>query len=331
MPYPHSIRLRGPWQFEPLARSQAAPDGQIVEHCDDLPPAGRSTVPCDWGTVLGTDFRGRVGYRRSFNAPATLDPHERLWLVVEGADARGGVWVNGAGLGDVPGYAVWSAFDVTSLVGPRNEIRLEVDLPAGAAALRPGRENLAGGPIGEVRLEVRSAQFLEGLAVFSCGEREEPHLAIRGRIAGEPTQASLAVVIGAGDRELAYLEPRLGSEFEAEFSAADVPVWTPDRPVTAPVEIKLLEGGSSVWRHIVETGFRAPLSTADTARLDAILSEQDYVEFDRKGTTVVQHVPPDWIERVCPRLAHHPSILAWSAGKRGEPSAQTLTFGRPWV
>ncbi|HWB10371.1 MAG TPA: hypothetical protein VG826_14160 [Pirellulales bacterium] len=331
MPYPHSIRLRAPWQFEPLARSLAEPDGQVIESYDDLPLAGRGAVPSDWGATLGAGFRGRVRYRRSFNAPATLDPHERLWLVVEGADTRGVVWVNGTRLGDVLGYALWSVFEITHLLGPRNEISLEVELPAGEAPLRPGREDLPGGPIGEVRLEVRSTVFIDGLAVFSCGERREPRLAVRGRIAGEATETPLAVVIGSGDRELAYLEPRPGNSFDAEFPAGDLPVWEPDSPVTVPVEVKLVEGGSAVWRQIFESAFRAASATADSIRFNAILSEHDYLAFDRKGTAVVQHVPTEWIDQVCPRLAHHPSIVAWSTAEQMEPSPESLLFGRPWV
>jgi beta-galactosidase/beta-glucuronidase len=329
MIYPHAIRLRGPWQFEPLARSVEASDGQIVEHHDDLPPPGRGTVPSDWGAALGTDFRGRVAYSRSFNPPGTLDPHERLWLVVEGVDAWGVVSLNGTRLGEVPGYAVWSGFDITRLVGPRNEVTLEVELHMGNASLRPGRENLPGGPIGEVRLEVRSQQFIEGLALFSCGEPDDPRLAVRGRIGGESSESTLAVVVGALDRELAYLEAGAGAGFEAVFPAAGLPIWRPDAPLGVPVEVKLLDGGSSVWRQALETGFRAAAASSDSVRLDAILSEGDYREFDRKGTTIVQHVPSEWIESVCPRLAHHPSIVAWSGP--GEPSSQSLTFGRPWL
>jgi hypothetical protein len=331
MPYPHAIRLRGPWQFEPLARSLLASNGQILERTDDLPPAGRGTVPSDWGSTLGTAFRGRVAYRRSFNPPGSLDPHERLWLVVEGVDARGVVSLNGRRLGEVPGYAIWSGFEITRLVGPRNEISLEVELfAADQSAIRPGRQNLPGGPTGEVRLEVRSSRFIDGLAMWSCGEPDEREFAVCGRIDGEPTQTPLSVVIGGCDRELAYLEPRPGAQFEARFSAADIPVWTPESPVTVPIEVKLLEGGSSVWRQVLHAGFRPGASSSGATRLDQILSENEYLAFDQKGTTIIQHIPPEWTEAVCLRLAHHPSIAAWSAGRNERPLG-TVTFGRPWV
>jgi len=330
MAYPHAIRLRGPWQFEPLARSILASDGQIVELSDDLPPPGRSTVPSDWGATLGTNFRGRVAYRRSFNPPA-LDPHERLWLVVEGADAQGTVWLNGVQVGQVLGRAGSGTFDITRLVGPRNEIVLEIDLSADDAPPRPGREHLPGGPIGEVRLEVRSERFVDQLALWSCGEADDPHLAIRGSILGERAETSLAVVVGACDHELVYLETGWHKRFEATFPAPGLPVWTPDSPATVPVEIKLLESGSSVWRQSLETGFRPAPASADSLRLEAILSERDYADFDRNGTAIVQQVPATWVASVCPSLAHHPCIVAWSRTNRFVSPRFKLTFGRPWV
>ena len=329
MIYPHAIRLRGPWQFEPLARSVEGSDGQIIERCDDLPPPGRGTVPSDWGAALGADFRGRVAYRRSFNPPATLDSYERLWLIVEGADAQGAVWLNGVQLGQVLGRAVCGTFDITRLLGPRNEIVLEIDLPAGDAPPRPGREHLPGGPIGEARLEVRAERFIEGLALWSDGEADDPHLAVRGAIGGERTDAALAVVIGACDHELVYLETGSGKRFEATFRALGLPVWTPDSPATVPVEIKLLESGSSIWRQSLETGFRPAPASAESMRIEAILSEHDYADFDHNGTTIIQQVPARWVASVCPRLAHHPCIVAWS--RTGGPSADALTFGRPWM
>ena len=146
MPYPHTIRLRGPWSY------------QVVEQFAgraDVPRGGRTTVPVDWGGYLDSDFRGRVHYRRSFNPPSTLDPHERLWLIVEGVDPCGRVSLNGSPLGTVDGYALPASFDVTRLVAARNEVVLEVESPV-QPGLRPGRQALPGGPIGEVRLEVRS-------------------------------------------------------------------------------------------------------------------------------------------------------------------------------
>lgn len=336
MPYPHTIRLRGPWRFEPLARSFLAADGQIVELHENLPAAGRATVPSDWESHVGRNFRGRVRYRRSFNAPGTLDAGERLWLVVEGVDARGMVWLNDSCLGTVPGYAVWASFDVTNHVGPRNEIALDVELPAGVdrstGPLRPGREQLPGGPIGEVRLEVRSQWFIERLAIWNVPDDGEKRFAVRGRLTGEPCETPLAVVVGGCERELGYLEGRPGEPFEMSFAATDFPAWTPDQPRMASIEVKLLAGAAAVWRQVRETGFRADCPHSHATRLEQVLPDADYGRFDRAGATVIQHLPPAWAEEVCARLAHHPSISAWSGALRTtQPLLSETRFGRNWV
>jgi hypothetical protein len=131
------------------------------ESHESLPPPGRVQLPADWGLTLGPDFRGRVRYTRRFGLPTNLAPDEEVWLVVEGVDYFGAVTLNDTPLGDVTGYLGPPAeFQVTPLLGERNILTLDVELPvveAGAAPpIRPGREQLPGGPIGEVRLEIRS-------------------------------------------------------------------------------------------------------------------------------------------------------------------------------
>ncbi len=163
MPDTHVIRLRGPWEYEPLARSILAVDGKPRENTDDLPPPGRVHLPSDWGSTLGTDFRGRVRYLRRFGIPTNLEPHEQVWLVIEGVDYFGTVSLNGQPIGEVVGYQSAREFDIRRLLADRNLLTLEIELPHidasaadGAQTDRPGRVDLPGGPIGEVRLEIRS-------------------------------------------------------------------------------------------------------------------------------------------------------------------------------
>ena len=332
MPYPHTIRLRGPWQFEPLVRYALTADGTI-ESLDDVPPPGRVTVPCDWGDSLGHDFRGRVRYRRSFNPPGSLDAHERVWLVVTGADARGDVSLNATRLGEVRGYAIGASFDITALVAARNEITLDVELPAHGGSedepLRPGRETLPGGPIGDVYLEIRSQQFIERLAVWNEAAHDHHYFIAAGRIAGEADDGPFAVVVSGCQRELAYIEASSGASFECPFEAEGFPNWTTDRPTLAPMEIKLLAGGSSVWQRQIQTGFRDVAANDEMPRLVQILADGAYADFDRAGTAVIQQMPLGWADDACAHLAHHPSIVAWSV-LPGEPPPGTPTYGRPW-
>jgi beta-galactosidase/beta-glucuronidase len=333
MPYPHAIRLRGPWQLEPLARYVLSAEG-CVESADNLPTACRTTVPADWGSLLGDDFRGRVRYRRTFNPPPSLHAHERIWLVVEGVDARGTVALNGMSLGQVPGYAIVANFDVTSLISSRNEVILDVELPPDSAGkggpLRPGREALPGGAIGDVRLEIRSAQFIDRLAIWSIGECGHQQFVAAGAIGGEPADAGLAVVISGCQRELAYTETMYGKPFNLAFEAEEFPTWSTDRPTLAPIEVKLLSGGSAVWQRQIETGFRAAEAKHAALKLTQILSDSSYRDYDRAGTAVIQQVPLAWADEVCARLAHHPSVVAWSAGTSELPPPAP-TAGRPWM
>jgi beta-galactosidase/beta-glucuronidase len=160
MPDFHAIRLRGPWEYEPLARTFVAADGTRREGTDELPPSGRVHLPADWGVKLGADFRGRVRYVRRFGLPTNLEPHEQVWLVIDGVDYFGMVSLNGKPLGEMVGYQEAREFDVGDLLADRNLLTLEVELPryeVGDSEIdRPGRDHLPGGPIGEIRLEFRS-------------------------------------------------------------------------------------------------------------------------------------------------------------------------------
>jgi beta-galactosidase/beta-glucuronidase len=158
----HVIRLRGPWEFVPLAEfvePVTAESCRVVESTADLPPAGRLQMPGDWGASLGVAFRGRVEFRRRFGRPTGIDGGERVWLVCDGADAWAKLTLNGEPLGHVAGPAEAAEFDVTGLLRERNELAAVVECPRraadGACLDRGPRADLPGGLIGEVRLEIR--------------------------------------------------------------------------------------------------------------------------------------------------------------------------------
>lgn len=152
----HSIRLRGPWQCYPLARTVLLASGETAVEPGELPQGGRIETPADWGNLLGVDFRGRVRYMRGFGLPTGIEPDQRIELVVERVDAFGQASLNGRSLGTVG--ADPTRFDVTALLASRNELVIDVELPRltadSAPLFRPGREGLPGGLIGEVRLEI---------------------------------------------------------------------------------------------------------------------------------------------------------------------------------
>jgi len=143
----HSIRLHGPW------------NAQVLECFESTEPVSelerRLKIPSDWGDWLGNSFRGRVGFQRTFGFPTGLEPHQKIWLVAVEADFRADVSLNDAPIGNVqlgsPGLRV----EVRNLLRLSNHLRIEVELPNDAQ--RGVRNSLAGGLIGEVRLEIEES------------------------------------------------------------------------------------------------------------------------------------------------------------------------------
>src|SRR5689334_11433430 len=116
--YPHRIRLRGPWQCEPLERLQLPkPRGESSSpagdpHQPDAPararllgnPRGSQSLtprleshvtpprtvrmPCRWRDAGLGDFAGRVRFSRNFGYPGQIDSWERVWLTFAGIEGR---------------------------------------------------------------------------------------------------------------------------------------------------------------------------------------------------------------------------------------------------
>jgi beta-galactosidase/beta-glucuronidase len=145
---PHAIRLRGPWDYQPLACTVLRPDGSTQAVSGSLPPAGRVEMPADWGRTLGTDFRGRVRYVRRFGCPSGLEPADRVELLIDRLDAFGTVWLNGQLLLDVPPGETPSRVDVTARLRPRNELVIEVECPRETSGMPSLQRGDRGRPAG---------------------------------------------------------------------------------------------------------------------------------------------------------------------------------------
>jgi hypothetical protein len=174
--YPHRIRLRGPWQCEPLARIVRHTDGRVQETDQDLPPPCTMTMPCCWRDGGLGDFAGRVRFRRRFGIPRRIDDFERVWLTCDGVHASAVFWLNGSLLGRQE--AVNAVFDVevTPLLQERNELVVEVTDPEGNGELR------------EVALEVRCAVFLCNVRLSASFSEGHMRLHAAGEIIGEVEQ-----------------------------------------------------------------------------------------------------------------------------------------------
>lgn len=158
--YPHRIRLRGPWECEPLAPADPA---------RPLPPPCRMHMPCRWRDGGLAEFAGRVRFRRRFGYPGRIDDTERVWLTFAGLTPAAAIHLNGQALGAADTSSAFE-FEITPLLQPRNELVVEVAVDAGTD----------GGLWGEVALEVRRTAFLVDVRL----QLREGQLHVAGVIAG---------------------------------------------------------------------------------------------------------------------------------------------------
>lgn len=162
--YPYRLRLRGPWECEPLERFGSQ---------SPLPPPCRVTMPARWQQTVIGPFAGRVRCRRRFGIPARIDAHERAWLVFEGVDKKADVWLNGVLLGRHEGAAEPFDFEVTSLLKPRNEMVVEI------ASSTEG-----GGLWGDVALEMRCTAYLRNVQIEKVRDQSNFRLRVMGMVVG---------------------------------------------------------------------------------------------------------------------------------------------------
>jgi hypothetical protein len=153
----YTIRLRGPWQLEPVERYIQRRDGRWDRSADDLPAATRDKMPAEWSAVLGGDFRGRVRYRRTFQMPTGLDEGQRVWLAVEPPRSCGTVTLGGVMLGTVRAGDPPARYDITDRLRETNHLEIVVEHPPlddAAFSNDDDTTRLPGGLVGEVRLEI---------------------------------------------------------------------------------------------------------------------------------------------------------------------------------
>jgi len=153
----HTIRLRGPWNVEPVARFVLQANGAYRAEHENLPPAAKMTVPADWSAAFGADFLGRVRYHRVFQSPTGLENGERVFLVVEGGRSRALVELNRKRLDDGLTYGQVGRYEITAMLEDHNRLEIVVEhaaLDLGRAANDDGDTLLPGGLVGEVRLEI---------------------------------------------------------------------------------------------------------------------------------------------------------------------------------
>ncbi len=173
MHYPHRIRLRGPWECEPLLQLARGADGRAELLPDAVPAKLRMTMPCHWREGGLADFAGRVRFERHFGYPGQIDAHERVWLTFAGVEGAAEVWLNSRFLGRHDAGCGPFEHEVTSLLGVRNKLTVEVEELTGA-----------GGLWGEVALEIRCTAFLRAVRAWLSRSGESVTLHVTGEVVG---------------------------------------------------------------------------------------------------------------------------------------------------
>jgi hypothetical protein len=228
--YPHRIRLRGPWDCEPLARQVIRADGSVDWKTSDLPPAFRMTMPAPWNQGGLSSFTGRMRLSRRFGFPRRLDEHERVWLMFAGITGSAKVSLNGHCLGGQLESDRAFEFEITSLLQERN--RLVVD---GESATPDG------GIWGEVALEIRCTAFLHDVEIEARDEGGQVELQVRGAVVGTSARP-LEVYVLAGCSTIAYARVEPGRSFVLLSERLPQERWQQ----TGEVRVELVEG-ATVW------------------------------------------------------------------------------------
>jgi hypothetical protein len=220
MSYPHPIRLRGPWQVEPLL---------AFESNVPLPAPCRMRMPGRLGDTPLHSFRGRVRFGRAFGYPGRLDEQERVWLTFAGVEGQGMATLNNHLLGDL---TATGEFEVTRLLQRRNILTVDIDCTEPSAGLW-----------GEVALEVRMTAFLRQV-VFA---RAASQVSATGLVVGR-AERPLELYLLAQNRCQAYQQvtaAESGQPFSMTAQLAE-----PGEDAFLPVRVELIQG-ATVW-YVVE-------------------------------------------------------------------------------
>ena len=242
--YPHRIRLRGPWEYEPLARLPPGPGP------GPLPPRGRMTMPCRWSEGGLAGFAGRGSRSGGGSAPGRLDPGDRVWLTFAGVEGTANVSLTGQPLGRRDGASGPFEFEVTPLLRARNELTVEVE----SATPR-------GGLWGEVAMEVRRTAFLRSVRLWAVRSGETADLHVAGEVVGTSDRPlELYVLLDNATLSYTTLEPEpAGRPFHVVTEGLGKDRWQPRDGETAglhEVRVELVDG-AVVW-YKVEQAFAFP-------------------------------------------------------------------------
>lgn len=152
----HTIRLRGPWQFTPLATTYWSDSAESQETGIEVPPPGTMKIPNDWSDTLGDSFHGKVLFQRYFHKPTGLEQGDLVQITLTEVNALATVFLNHEAIGTGDVSQGKSTFEVTDKLELRNLLEVIIDFPALDAKSAPLNtiEGRTGGITGEVQIEI---------------------------------------------------------------------------------------------------------------------------------------------------------------------------------
>ena len=185
--YPHRIRLRGPWECEPVGG----------------PPPRRVLMPCRWLDAGLADFHGSARFTRRFGYPGRVDDTEHVWLTCDGCTGCIEVRLNGQLLSQESCSSF--AFDVTPILSQRNQLEV---------LIRGDTDDA--GVWGEVAMEIRKDAYLADVHI----ERSESTTTLAGKAVGvAPQPVELYVLVDGRHVDYRTIEPTpAGQPFRFELS-----------------------------------------------------------------------------------------------------------------
>ncbi len=219
--YPHHIRLRGPWECEPIALVASPPSKGAANQ------ARRVTIPCRWADAGLAGFRGQVRFNRKFGYPGKADRDiEHIWLTCAGCTDVRAVHLNGQLL---PAFAgAQFAFDVTSIMAERNHLEVLIDGSSDDAGLW-----------GEVAMEIRMDAYLADVRI----DRTPASACLSGRVVGvAPQPLELYTLVDGRHVDYRTISPRPDGE-PFHIDLASIP------SLNAIVRVELINV-STIWYSI---------------------------------------------------------------------------------
>ena len=184
--YPHRIRLRGPWECEPI----------------EGPPPRRVFMPSGWLAAGLEGFHGAARFTRKFGYPGQIDEGEHVWLICDGCTGCEEVRLNGQVL--TQDRVQSFAFDVTPMLTARNRLEVLISGDTDDAGLW-----------GDVALEVRRDAYLADVSVLNA----ERGITIAGNAIGtSPQPLELYTLVDNRHADYRKIQPKpAGEPFRIEL------------------------------------------------------------------------------------------------------------------